>query len=36
MLLISAVIQFALALAMVLYFHRVSLTGLTGTSSSCR
>ena len=29
MFLISAVIQFALALAMVLYFHRVSLTGLT-------
>jgi competence protein ComEC len=29
MFLISAVIQFALALAMILYFHRVSITGLT-------
>jgi competence protein ComEC len=29
MFLISAVIQFALALAMILYFHRVSVTGLT-------
>jgi competence protein ComEC len=29
MFVISAVIQFALALAMILYFHRVSVTGLT-------